>query len=89
MSERQESGSVVAQLEFQRPTLPGKVDGIVGWDPLELQCRDCGVVYTGERNPAADVILSGFHFHRCEGTAGVRRCPSCLAAVKAACPKQH
>lgn len=81
---------IAGQLELQRPTLPGKVEGIVGWNPLELQCRDCGAVYTGEhRHLGADVILSGFHFHRCEGRDGVRRCPSCLAAVKAACPKGH
>lgn len=74
-------------LQLQRPTLPGKVDGIVGWDPLELQCRDCGAVCTGDRNRrAADIILSGFHFHRCEGREGKRRCPDCLAAVEATCP---
>jgi hypothetical protein len=72
---------------LQRPTLAGKVDGIVGWDPLELQCRDCGAVFTGQRRSrAADIILSGFHFHVCEGRDGIRRCPDCLAAVIAACP---
>lgn len=86
MLERQGSGSVITQ-QFQRPNLPGKVDGIVGWDPLELQCRDCGAVYTGScRRRAADIILSRFHFHICEGREGKRRCPSCLAAAMAACP---
>jgi len=81
---------ITSQLQLQRATLPGKVDGVVGWDPLELQCRDCGAVYVGERkHPATDIILSGFHFHRCEDRDGQRRCPSCLAAVKAACPKGH
>lgn len=81
---------ISSQLQMQRPTLPGKVDGIVGWGPLELQCRDCGAVYVGEHKFAAtDIILSGFHFHRCEGREGVRRCPSCLAAVKTACPVGH
>jgi hypothetical protein len=81
---------ITAQLELQRATLPGKVDGIVGWDPLELQCRDCGSLYVGERRRAgADIILSGFHFHICEGRDGKRRCPDCLAVVKAACPKGH
>lgn len=71
----------------QRPTLPGKVDGVVGWDPLELQCRECGVMFTGGRNRrAADILLSGFHFHICEGRDGKRRCPDCLAAAEAACP---
>jgi hypothetical protein len=74
-------------LQLQLPTLPGKVDGIVGWDPLELQCRDCGAVYTGSHNRrAADIILSGFHFHTCEGRDGRRRCPECLAAAESACP---
>jgi hypothetical protein len=78
---------IAAQLELQRPTLPGKVDGIVGWDPLELQCRGCGAVFTGERSRrAADIVLSGFHFHTCEGRDGKRRCPDCLAAAIAACP---
>lgn len=71
----------------QRPTLPGKVDGIVGLGPLVLQCRDCGTTYDGQRRSiAADIILSGFHFHRCEGRGGKRRCPDCLAAVERACP---
>ena len=71
----------------QLSTLPGYVDGIVGWDPLLLQCRDCGATYTGtRRSRATDLILSGYHFHTCEGRAGKRRCPDCLAAAKAACP---
>lgn len=70
----------------QLPTIPGKVDGIVGWDPMVLQCRDCGVTHEGRRNPATEIILSGFHFHTCEGRNGKRRCPECLAAVEAACP---
>ena len=24
---------------LQQPTLPGKVGGIIGWDPLILRCR--------------------------------------------------
>lgn len=68
----------------QRPTLPGKVDGIISMDPFTLQCRDCGETYVGER-PALSVILSGFHFHVCEGRDGVRRCPECLARVIAEC----
>lgn len=72
----------------QLPTLPGKVDGIVGWDPLVLQCRDCGATYTGaRRSVAADVILSGYHFHTCEPGSG-RRCPECLAAAENACPNR-
>jgi len=78
--------SVVAGEQLQRPTLAGKCDGIVGWDPLELQCRDCGAVLVGERrSKAADIILSGFKFHVCEGRDGKRRCPDCLAAAQVAC----
>lgn len=72
---------------LQRPTLDGKVDGIVGLEPLELQCRDCGAVFTGARRSiAADIILSGYLFHTCEGRDGIRRCPDCHGAVIAACP---
>ena len=72
----------------QLPTLPGKVDGIIGLDPLVLQCRSCGVTYTGTRRRiAVDVILSGFHFHGCEKGGG-RKCPDCLAAAEAACPNR-
>lgn len=71
----------------QLPTLPGKADGIVGLDPLVLQCRKCGATYEGSRGRiAADIILSGFHFHTCEGQGAGRRCPDCLAAAIAACP---
>lgn len=70
----------------QLPTLPGKVDGIVGWDPLVLQCRECGTTHVGDRyNVAAEIILSGFHFHSCVPGSG-RRCPPCLSAVESSCP---
>ena len=71
----------------QLPTLPGKVDGIVGLDPLVLQCRACGATHVGDRyNIGTEIILSGFHFHTCEGREGMRRCPDCLAAVERECP---
>lgn len=74
----------------QLPTLPGKAAGIVGMDPLVLQCRDCGTTYTGtRRSMAADIILSGYRFHTCEGPTGMRRCPDCLTAVIAACPNRR
>lgn len=73
----------------QLPTLPGKVGGIVGWDPCVLQCRECGVIATQEgRSAAAFIILSGYRFHGCEEKTGMRRCPDCLAAVEAACPNR-
>lgn len=73
----------------QLPTLPGKADGVVGWEPCVLQCRACGRTATQEgRSAAAFIILSGFHFHTCEGRGGMRRCPDCLAAAEAACPNR-
>mgnify|MGYP003142669499 CR=1 FL=1 len=70
----------------QLPTLPGKVDGIVNWDPLVLQCRACGTTYQGGRERRGfDIILSGYGFHTCEPGSG-RHCRDCLAAVEAACP---
>lgn len=73
----------------QMPTLPGKVDGVVGWAPCVLQCRDCGrtVTQTG-KSAATFIILSGFHFHGCEGSDGVRRCPECLAVAEDNCPNR-
>lgn len=71
----------------QLPTLPGRVAGIVGWDPCVLQCRECGSTVTQEgRSAATFIILSGYRFHGCEGQTGMRRCPECLAAAEGACP---
>lgn len=73
-------------MKIQLPTLPGKADGIVGIAPLVLQCRSCGVTYTGRRQRlAADIILSGFRFHTCEEGGG-RKCPDCLAVAESECP---
>ena len=76
-----------AEMLLQQPTVEGKVDGVIGVDPLVLQCRDCGAVAEQPEGRAggAFLILSGFHFHICEGREGVRRCPECLARVKAEC----
>lgn len=71
------------------PTLPGKAPGVVGLDPLVLQCQECGATHTQDgRGVAMTVILSGFHFHTCHGD-GLRRCPDCLARVIAACPSRR
>lgn len=73
----------------QLPTIPGKVDGIVGWEPCVLQCRKCGAIATQEgRSAATFIILSGYRFHGCEGKGAGRRCPDCLAAEEAACPNR-
>lgn len=73
----------------QLPTIPDKVDGIVGWDPCVLQCRVCGTTVTQppERGVALFIILSGFHFHRCQRREGVRMCPDCLADAIRTCPQ--
>lgn len=80
------------QAPAQLPTLPGKTDGIVGWDPLRLQCRSCGVIHEQcQHTPALEVILCGFQFHVCEVRTGARRrlCPDCLrtATAHANCPQ--
>lgn len=76
-------------MAVQMPTLPGKAEGIVGWEPCVLQCRECGATVTQEgRSVATFIILSGYRFHGCEGQTGKRRCPTCLAAAEAACPNQ-
>jgi hypothetical protein len=72
------------------PTIPGLVTGIVGLNPLRLQCGECGTVTVRtERGVAYGVIASGFHFHTCEGRNGIRRCPDCLARALAACQMSH
>lgn len=70
------------------PTLPGKSPGVVGWDPLVLQCFDCRTTYTSTESGGRGVITSGFFFHTCESGSGKRRCPGCLAKVEAACTKR-
>lgn len=70
----------------QLPTIPGKVGGIVGWEPCVLQCRVCGDTTEQDcRSVATFIILSGFHFHICEERKGIRMCPPCLTAAEAAC----
>lgn len=67
------------------PTLPGKVRGIIGMDPLKLQCGDCGVIHEQcTRNVAVCIMTAGFEFHRCE-TDSPRRCPSCMVRALAEC----
>lgn len=76
-----------AMLPFIRPTLAGKVSGIVDDDPWTVQCQDCGVTASGPRIGLL-VILSGYRFHICEGPQGIRRCADCLRAVKDSCPDE-
>lgn len=73
------------------PTIPGKVAGIVGVDPVVLQCSDCGRTLTQpkDRGVAMFIVLSGWHFHTCEGRTGQRRCRDCLAVVKSTCDRRH
>lgn len=71
----------------QLPTLPGCVDGVVGLDPVVLQCRECGVLHHADpkHRTAAAIILARFLFHTCEEKPP-RRCPGCYAKAVAACP---
>lgn len=45
------------------PTLPGKATGIVGVDPMVLQCHDCGATLTQPpgRTVAVFIVTSGWH----------------------------
>lgn len=73
----------------QMPTLPGKAEGIVGWDPCVLQCRGCGATTTQEGGRVGFfILLSGYRFHTCEERKGVRRCPDCLTAAERDCPNK-
>lgn len=78
------------QQVVQLPTIPGKVGGIVGWDPCVLQCRVCGVTAKQEgRSAAMFIVQSGFRFHRCEEREGIRMCPDCLTDATNACPDRR
>jgi hypothetical protein len=72
------------------PTVEGKAPGIVGWDPVVLQCSDCGATLTqpADQRIAYFMIQAGWNFHTCEGRTGKRRCRDCLATVEAACPRR-
>lgn len=75
------------ELPIQYPTLPDHVDGIIGLDPLRLQCRDCGAIHEQcHKNANACQLTAGYLFHHCDAPDGIRRCPECLAVAKAACP---
>jgi len=71
------------------PTVPGKVRGIVGLDPLRLQCGDCGVTHEQcTRSVAACIITAGFNFHTCE-VDSPRRCPECTVRALTECGSQR
>lgn len=69
------------------PTVLDAAPGIIAWDPMRLQCQQCGAIHEQCRaSQATCIILSGYHFHGCEHPDGIRYCPDCLAAAVAACP---
>lgn len=71
----------------QLPTLPGKAPGIVGWDPLVQQCRECGRREVATTSKVGfEILRSGYRFHTCDAGSGRRLCPDCLLAAEAACP---
>ena len=82
----------------QRPTLPGKAEGIVGLDPIEIQCRGCGAVDNPDtlriardhpRAVALVILLSSIHFHARPWTTGhtdnPRLCKQCRQARGCRC----
>ena len=56
------------------PTVEGRVHGIVGWDPLAVQCDDCLRVWSNEGEPMI-TTLSEVIFNSRE--PGPRLCAEC------------
>lgn len=72
--------------QLPRPTIPGKVTGIVAMDPCQIQCGVCGLVETQDRRSLATwLILSGSRF--CDRVPGVRHCRTCYAEHAKTCPR--
>ena len=59
------------------PTLDGKAEGIVGWDPMKVQCCDCHRTMTG---PIKILVLQWAVNNRRSGLPG-RRCADCWLAL--------
>lgn len=73
------------ELPILYPTLPGKAPGIIGWEPLRMQCGDCGAIHEQcHRSVGACILTAGYEFHTCEPGAP-RRCPACLARALTEC----
>lgn len=56
------------------PTLEGRVHGIVGWNPLAVQCDDCLRVWTNEGEPMINTLRE-VTFNNLE--PGPRLCAEC------------
>lgn len=78
-----EATSGTASPSVIRPTLPGKVAGVVCMEPFTVQCQACGVEASGTgRNAVSLVVLtSGILFHPTAWTTGhtdnPRMCRDC------------
>lgn len=59
------------------PTVEGKVDGIVGWEPAKVQCYECHRTMTG---PSAILVIQWALFNPLSGLPG-RRCAECWLAA--------
>lgn len=62
------------------PTLPGKVHGIVGKEPFEIQCDECLVVRSGtSKAPNVQIILVDITFNPRRYPSGDKRrlCHEC------------
>lgn len=73
-------------IQAQRPTLVGYTDGIVGVDPMEVQCRECGHIETQPEESSAGVfiLMCGMRFCTIDK---VRRCRGCRATHTPDCAK--
>lgn len=61
------------------PDIPGKVHGIVGLDPLTIQCDDCGVLAVQPEGqlPGTFLLTVGITFDRSRDRTLKRRCAKC------------
>jgi hypothetical protein len=76
-----------------QPTVEGMARGIIGVDPIVLQCGECGDTLTQDRDGiAAFIILARWNFcgmenDRQQRTQGPRRCRDCMAAHARDCAR--
>lgn len=70
----------------QHPTVPGKVDGIIALDPMQIQCRGCGHVETQPegRGVAVFILTVGMLFCAVDK---VRRCRGCRVEHNESCQR--
>ena len=76
----------VETLPLILPSLPGHLDGVIGLDPVRLQCQECGRVGEG-RTALAAIYDGGLHYHRSAWPDGTnpRLCRECRLARGCSC----